>query len=82
MGNRFEERRRKCHVSVGLGSLHYRRCGKPRYAWTNYMEPLCHEHFVQRRFIQNLMVNLSGLGNWGALVVSNDPEMFVHDVRD
>lgn len=68
--------RHTCWAGEWVGDrdhLMYRRCGKPRCGWTNYMEPLCHNCFQQRRVIQNLMVMLSGRGSWAGLVISRDP---------
>lgn len=52
------------------------KCAKPRWGWTNHMEPLCRDHFAQRRVIQNLLILMSGRGNWAGLVVFTNPEGF------
>ena len=64
----YKKERRTCWVKTQLRG---NRCGYPRWAWTNSMEPLCSYHFQVLRIMQNLLVMFSGKGCWGALILQH-----------
>ena len=63
-----------CYVIINKFSL--ARCGKANWGWTNYMEPICLEHFQQRLFLQRWMQIQQG-HNWAQLIIRENPQGFL-----